>query len=350
MARTTVPATAHRTARAAASAACVLLATMVTGAQVHAAPETTGSSNGVRLAVARQPLAAADRLADLTPNQLAGGSGLTTEEALAACGPAAAVAFARASGKPLSLAAAVAAARLVGWTPERGMAGPASQLALLKRLGIAATLEAGIDRARIAREVRAGRPVIVRTNGGERGHYLVAERYDAATGRYDFGQSALVLRGAEGRRWFTLDELPSLRTGSPSHAIYLDGGSTGGSAAEGAVVAMSLKPPAGLAAAATAAATRALGSAVAPAAATGPRSLVVDTGGWGARLRAAPTTDGRVLGLVADGARLVNLGESASSGGRTWRRVADAEGTPAWIDADLVRPVQPSGAVQARAQ
>src|SRR4051794_35148006 len=47
---------------------------------------------------------------DLTPNQLFSGRTLTRAEALAACGPAAAVAFARAKGRAISLDAAVAAA------------------------------------------------------------------------------------------------------------------------------------------------------------------------------------------------------------------------------------------------
>src|SRR5215212_439587 len=57
---------------------------------------------------------------ELTPNQLTAGRALTHAEALAACGPAAAVALARATGRTLSLDAAVAVAREVGWTVERG--------------------------------------------------------------------------------------------------------------------------------------------------------------------------------------------------------------------------------------
>ena len=144
-----------------------------------------------------------ERPGTLTPNQLVGGRSLTPWEAQAACGPAAAVAFAQASGRAISLDSAVAVARQVGWTPSRGMTGPYGELALLQRLGIPASIEAGLSVSRIARDVQAGRPVIIRTGGrgsAAPGHYFVAERYDAASGRFDLAQSALVLRSAAGRR------------------------------------------------------------------------------------------------------------------------------------------------------
>src|SRR4051794_17952655 len=159
----------------------------------------------------------------LTPNQLNGGGALTTAEALAACGPAAAVAFARATGRALTLDAAVAAARAVGWTATRGMTGPYGEQALLSRLNIASEVAVGLDPARIKRELQAGRPVIIRTGGqgAVTGHYFVAERLDAASGRYDLAQSALVLRAAGGRRWFGPYEISSLGVGAPTHTIYL---------------------------------------------------------------------------------------------------------------------------------
>ena len=161
------------------------------------------------------------RSGELTPNQLTAGRSLSPEEAVAACGPAAAVALARAIGRDVSLDDAVAAARQVGWTPANGMAGPTSQLALLERLGVSARLEDGIDRARIAREVQAGSPVIVRSVGNG-GHYFVLERYDPGNDRFDVGQSAAVLTRAAGRRWFTLGELAALNVGTPRQAIFLD--------------------------------------------------------------------------------------------------------------------------------
>jgi hypothetical protein len=261
---------------------------------------------------------------DLTPNQLFAGRSLTREEALAACGPAAAVAFARAKGQSITLDTAVAFARDVGWTAKRGMAGPNGQMSLLKSLGVPARLETGIDRGKIVREVQAGRPVIVRTVGGG-GHYFVAERVDPNSGRFDFGQSALVLRAAAGRRWFSLDELPSLGVGSPSHAIFLaDAAAAPPPPPTRAVLAPSI--PAAMVSAAT-------------AVASGP-SRVVDTGGPAARVRAAPGLDGKILGLVPDGARLTDLGVTQRVSGRTWRQVSLASGTRAWIDDGLLRPAR----------
>ena len=267
---------------------------------------------------------------NLTPNQLTAGQALSYAEALAACGPAAAVALARATGRTISLDAAVVVAREVGWTAERGMAGPSSQVALLKRLGIGARLEAGIDRRVIASEVSAGRPVIVRTWGDDRGHYLVAERYDASNGRFDFGQSALVLRLSAGRRWFALDEVSKLGVGSPTHTIYLAAApaTESGTGTTTRLSATSLGTSTPISA----------GRSVASGSTDGP-SRVVDAGGSGARLRAEPSTAAGVVGLVADGTRLTDLGATESAGGRTWRRVADASGTKVWIAEELLRPL-----------
>ena len=255
-----------------------------------------------------------ERPGNLTPSQLFSGRSLTTQEAQAACGPAAAVGFVRAVGRTVSLDSAVAVAREVGWTPKYGMSGPWGQLQLLRKLNVPATLETGVNASKIAREVQAGRPVIIRTgprNASEFGHYFVAERFDAASGRFDLAQSALVLKSAAGRRWFSLNELTGLGTGVPTHAIYLV---TGGPApaSSGAVTAMAARP----------------------AAAIG--SLVVETGGLGARLRSAPGTASTVLASVADGTRLVDSGASATVAGRIWRKVM-AGGVVAWIDGGLLK-------------
>lgn len=256
-----------------------------------------------------------ERPGNLTPSQLFGGRSLTPQEAQAACGPAAAVAFARALGRTVSLDRSVAEARAVGWTPTYGMSGPWGQLNLLRRLNVPATLETGVNVAKIAREVQAGRPVIIRTasrNASEFGHYFVAERYDAATGRFDLAQSALVLRSAAGRRWFTLSEITGLGTGVPTHTLYLTPSAAPAPASSRAVTAMSVRP------------------------ATAIGSLVVETGGLGARLRAAPGTDAKVIGSVADGARLVDGGASQTVAGRVWRKVSTG-GLTAWIDSSLLK-------------
>ncbi|MDP8923664.1 MAG: SH3 domain-containing protein [Chloroflexota bacterium] len=273
-----------------------------------------------------------DSRRDLTPNQLTASRTLTRAEAMAACGPAAAVALARATGRTITLDAAVAAARGVGWTPERGMAGPTSQVALLKRLGIDARLEAGLDRRRIIADVSAGRPVIIRTWGTGEGHYLVAERYDATSGKFDFGQSALVLQSAGGRRWFALDELSTLGTGAPTHAIYLATGRNSGVGATATtgggteLRAMSL--------------TGSMPISIGSFGGADRTSRVVDAGGSAARLRAEPSTEAEIVDLVADGTRLTDLGATTTVAGRTWRRVANAEGIKAWIADELLRPAQ----------
>ena len=263
------------------------------------------------LAVERGP---SERPGSLTPNQLFGGQTLTVREALAACGPAAAVAFARAVGQPVSLDRAVAVARTVGWTPTYGMNGPYSQVALLQKLGVPVSIESGVSVPRLRQELQAGRPVIIRTSGpGVPGHYFVAERYDAPSGRIDLAQSALVLGAANGRRWFTVNEIASLGTGSPTHAIYL-----ATRVPANTVVAASVKP-------------------ATPIAARPGTGSVVFTGGPGARLRATPGVTGAIVGSVADGTRIAVSGASVVVAGRTWKQVTVAGGRQAWIDAGLLR-------------
>jgi hypothetical protein len=260
-----------------------------------------------------------ERPGSLTPNQLFGGRTLTVADALAACGPAAAVAFSKAVGRPVSLDRAVAVARSVGWTPARGMTGPYGEVALLQRLGIPVTIEAGLDLARIRLTVQSGQPVIIRTSGlsaNVPGHYFVAERFDPSTGRLDLAQSALVLRSAAGRRWFTLREIASLGTGTPTHAIYLQAGARSANT----VTAASARPfsPVG-------------------SRGTGRGGQVVETGGLGARLRAMPGLNGAVVGSAADGTRLDDAGATMTVAGRIWRKVIVAGGNAAWIDSALLR-------------
>lgn len=254
-----------------------------------------------------------ERPGNLTPSQLYAGRTLTPQEAQAACGPAAAVAFARAMGRTVSLDSAVAVARQIGWTPTSGMTGPWGQLQLLQRLGVPASLEVGVSVGRVAHEVQAGRPVIIRTGGvslTQPGHYFVAERYDAASGRFDLAQSALVLKSASGRRWFTLQEIASLGAGRPTHAIYLNARAP---APSGETVA-----------------------AMTVGSGSGIGTLVVETGGLRARLRAAPGTDAAIITSVADGSRLVDAGASRMVAGRIWKQVRSGSVT-AWIDSGLLK-------------
>ena len=160
----------------------------------------------------------------ITPDQLKDSQSISRWEAYAACGPAASVAFARAIGQDLTLDQATTAARTVGWNAWAGMPGPRAELALLASLGISAhqrgESEDAIDWDRVIGDVQAGMPVMVVTPL----HYYVAEGYDPATGKLDFGNSAMVLAGAHGNRWFTPDQLSWLGYGSPFTTIHLGPG------------------------------------------------------------------------------------------------------------------------------
>ena len=179
-----------------------------------------------------EPMAERDRtwtlappeLRSITPDQLKDSATLAPWETYAACGPAAAVAFARATGHDLTLDQATAAARTVGWTAWSGMAGPRSELALLASIGITAhqrgESEDTIDWERVIGDVQAGIPVMVVTPL----HYYVAEGYDADTRKFDFGNSALILAGARKQRWFHPDEIAWLGYGTPFTTIHLGPG------------------------------------------------------------------------------------------------------------------------------
>ena len=291
-----------------------------------------GALLAVRPAEATGPEVAGERRGELTPNQLTAGRSLTRDEALAACGPAAAVALARARGREVTLDTAVGLARGVGWTAEQGMAGPASLVLLAKRMGVSATLEAGVDRARLIREVQAGRPVVVRT-AGDRGHYLVAERYDPKSGAFDFGQSAMVVKRAAGQRWWGLDEISSLGVGTPTHAIYLEPGR-----ADNRVAALTRTIAVPFAATPAAASGTPVAAPSARSAGVPGRRWVVDTGGFGARLRAEPSTEAEVVASLLDGARVADEGDVVRAGGRVWRRLVGGAGGGAWIDTSLLIP------------
>lgn len=136
----------------------------------------------------------------LVPNQYeAGRTGeMTAAEAAAACGPAAAVAFVRATGKNPTMAQALQVAKEVGWDAGHGMYGTQAQQRLFERMGVETDMEMAIDghgrpvpgadesiKQRMIQEIQAGRPATVSTNL----HYFVATDYDPATGEFDFQAS-----------------------------------------------------------------------------------------------------------------------------------------------------------------
>jgi hypothetical protein len=132
-----------------------------------------------------------------------GDPALSSAEAMSACGPAAATAFARTNGRNPTLREAVDLAKQVGWTADAGMAGPASEQALLGKMGIQADLTPSADWSRITSDVQGGKPVIISTPR----HYFTVSDYDAGSGKYFVGTSGTDLRG--GGEWMSADEITS---------------------------------------------------------------------------------------------------------------------------------------------
>lgn len=151
---------------------------------------------------------------DITVSQF-GDPLLTSAEAMAACGPAAAVAFARQQGRNPTLREAVDVAKQFGWTPERGMAGPGSEQQALAAMGINTKLEQGVDWSKVASDVGGGNPVIIDSPG----HYYVASDFDPSTGKFYVGESGKAY--AKGAEWLSPDEMASL-SGGPRAALYID--------------------------------------------------------------------------------------------------------------------------------
>lgn len=149
---------------------------------------------------------------------------LTTQEAYAACGPAAAVRFAQLYGRNPTLREAVDLASTVGWTESSGMAGIGSEQKLLQKLGVETRLVGGRQWDAFAREAATGNPITISTPG----HYFYADGYNADTGQFHVGRSGLDLRG--GKEWMTPAEMEG-RMGTAQGALFasnpvIDAGST----------------------------------------------------------------------------------------------------------------------------
>ncbi len=138
----------------------------------------------------------------LVPNQF--DPSLSPQEAKAACGPAAAVALARANGRNLSLREVVDLAKTVGWTPVGGMNGVANQKRLLEKIGVPVRLDISGDWNKIAEVASSGQPITISTPG----HYFVADGYDPKTGRFHLGASGTAYRN--GKEWMTRQEIEGL--------------------------------------------------------------------------------------------------------------------------------------------
>ena len=128
---------------------------------------------------------------------------LSTDEAYAACGPAAAVRFAQAYGRNPTLREATDLAKTVGWTSGQGMAGIGSEQQLLVKMGIPTKL-VGPDVQTLANEAQTGNPVTISTPG----HYFYADGYNPHPGAFHVGQSGLDLKS--GKEWMTPAEMTSL--------------------------------------------------------------------------------------------------------------------------------------------
>ena len=78
-------------------------------------------------------------------------------------------------------------------------------------------------------------------------------------------------------------------------------------------------------------------AAAAAAVPGGPTVRVAGTGGTGVTLRESPSTTGRRLSVVPEGARLTVIGEDAQADGRGWKNVKTAAGASGWVAAEFVR-------------
>lgn len=151
---------------------------------------------------------------DLVPYQF-GDVSLSKDEAGSACGPAAAVAFARAFGRNPTLREAVDLAKKVGWSIAGGMNGVGNQKRLLDAMGIPSRLSTKADVKAIEREASTGNPVAISTAI----HYYVADDYDPKTGLVHVGNSGLARRN--GAEWMSLDQI-SERDGGINGTLFMD--------------------------------------------------------------------------------------------------------------------------------
>ena len=141
---------------------------------------------------------------------------LTSDEAYAACGPAAAVRFAERFGRNPTLREATDLAKQVGWTQQSGMAGLGSEQQLMTNLGIDTKL-VGPDWSAFAKEAQTGNPVTISTSGKNGGHYFMADGYNPDSGAFHVGRSGLDLVG--GSEWMTPAQMENLM-GNAQGALF----------------------------------------------------------------------------------------------------------------------------------
>jgi tape measure domain-containing protein len=143
-------------------------------------------------------------------------AGLSSDEAMAACGPAAAMAFAQAVGRNPTAQEAMAIAKQIGWTAGAGMGGSANFMELANRLG-AQTQKLPATQENIDAALKGGNPFAVSTPD----HYFqVAGGQQGAGGKLNVGSSGTVYR--KGSSQMTLDEMQAL-AGEADSIIVLTG-------------------------------------------------------------------------------------------------------------------------------
>lgn len=125
--------------------------------------------------------------------------------------------MAKAFGEDLSIAQARQAGLNGGNYTSNGMLGPSSEVRMLKDLGIPAHIDSPLNWDNIKAQLSAGKPVIVSTAN----HYFVIESYDAASGKFDCGNSALAMKASGGRTLMSPQDFTNWGGGSVT-AIVAD--------------------------------------------------------------------------------------------------------------------------------
>jgi hypothetical protein len=146
------------------------------------------------------------------------GLGLSSGDAMAFCGPTAALAFAQTYGRNPTVDEAKQLAQQVGWNPDQGMAGAGSEVKLLNAMGVDAHMTQGVDWQTVGQDAAGGNPVIIDTPG----HYYYVDGFNQQTGQLHVGTSGTDLKG--GSEWMTPDQINAMPQshGDARAAIFAD--------------------------------------------------------------------------------------------------------------------------------
>ena len=176
--------------------------------------------------------------ADVTSGRVPGGrpsqfGDQTIDRGTAAtiCGPAAAIAFYRATGRDMTLNEAMSMASARGdWDAASGMHGIGSEADLLKGMGVQTHVTSGVNWDQVQADIASGNPVILDSPG----HYWVVDGYNPDTGQYHFGTSSSDLIAANHQEWFTPQDAAKLGMGDFRGALFIDNAQPAGSVAQSA--------------------------------------------------------------------------------------------------------------------